>query len=213
MNGKVKIKICGLTRTEEARYLNETGVDYAGFVFYEKSKRNINIDRAVEIMSELDKGIKRVAVTVSPDPALIEIIENSGFDIIQIHGDITDSYLNDCSIPIWRALNVSDMNDLYQELRFFELNNPATYNRTTGIVIDAPAYGSGKTFSWDGKTGFPDNSGKQMILAGGLNACNVMEGIRLFDPDIVDVSSSVEGINGKSFEKIREFVNAVGIMR
>ncbi|MCR5234727.1 MAG: phosphoribosylanthranilate isomerase [Lachnospiraceae bacterium] len=205
----MEIKICGLTRIEEACYLNETGVDYAGFVFYEKSKRNIKKDRAVEIMSELDKGIKRVAVTVSPDMALIGMIENIGFDIIQVHGDINDGCLEKCSIPVWRALNVTDINDLYQKYRFFEQNHPVIYKKTIGIVIDAPAYGSGKTFEWNEKKKLPCRLEKQMILAGGLDACNVKEGIRLFEPDIVDVSSSVEGKEGKSYEKIREFVNAV----
>ncbi|MBR6485277.1 MAG: phosphoribosylanthranilate isomerase, partial [Lachnospiraceae bacterium] len=82
MSNVPKIKICGLTKPEEAEYLNECGVDYAGFVFYEKSKRNVTLNKADLIMGRLDDRIKKVAVTVSPDKALVERIADAGFDLI-----------------------------------------------------------------------------------------------------------------------------------
>ena len=74
--------------------------------------------------------------------------------------------------------------------------------------MDAPDFGSGKTFDW-GTGDIKIKPNLKFILAGGLNASNVAEGIRIFGPNIVDVSSGVEGEHGKSREKIAEFVNAV----
>ena len=100
IENNTKIKICGLTRPEEAYFLNEYKVDFSGFVFYEKSKRNVSIDRAKEIMNALDTDIKKVAVTVSPDAALVSSIEEAGFDILQIHGDFDMEVLKMIKIPV-----------------------------------------------------------------------------------------------------------------
>ena len=99
MEGNVtdmKIKICGITNEKEADYLNDNKVDFAGFVFYEKSKRNITIDKARLIMDRLNPNIKKVAVMVSP--TLEEVIdkEDAGFDIIQIHGELKESNIIIC---------------------------------------------------------------------------------------------------------------------
>ena len=212
----MKIKICGLTKIEETTYLNENAVDYAGFVFYEKSKRNVSIDKAKEIMSGLNEGIKRVAVTVSPDASLINRIEEAGFDILQVHGDLDPEVLKRVRLPIWRALNIKDADNAFEELRLYEGGSADLTGKITGILMDAPDFGSGKPFNWHksrrllkaGDRSSPFD-GRDFILAGGLNAENVAEGIEIFGPDIVDVSSGVEGENGKSEEKITEFVKAV----
>ena len=101
----VKVKICGLTREEEAQYLNDAGADYAGFVFYEESKRNVSIDQAVRIKKRLNPSIRSVAVTVDPDMDMIKKIEEAGFDIIQIHGRITKEEVAAASLPVWAAVN------------------------------------------------------------------------------------------------------------
>lgn len=74
-NRAVLVKVCGLTDTVEADYLNKNKVDFAGFVlFFPKSKRNISIEKAEQIMAELDENIKKVAVIVSPDESEIQQI-------------------------------------------------------------------------------------------------------------------------------------------
>lgn len=84
-NRAVLVKVCGLTDTVEADYLNKNKVDFAGFVlFFPKSKRNISIEKAEQIMAELDENIKKVAVIVSPDESEIQQINGSGFDYVQI---------------------------------------------------------------------------------------------------------------------------------
>ncbi len=211
-----KIKICGLTKPEEAGYLNEYGVDYAGFVFYEKSKRNISFDRAGEIMRGLDKGIKRVAVTVSPDASLIERIGEHGFDIIQIHGDMSEEAVKAAGIPVWMALNPAEEDNEYEKRKFYEELIKKSGGKIEGVLMDAPQFGSGKPFNWHKsrrllKAGDRSSpfEGLKIILAGGLDSHNVTEGIRIFEPYAVDVSSKVEDENGKSRDKIRDFVSAV----
>ena len=93
----MQVKICGLTKEEEATYLNDVGADYAGFVFYPKSKRNISFAQAKAIREQLNPQIQAVAVTVSPDRNMIQEIINSGFDVIQAHGELTKEALEAAS--------------------------------------------------------------------------------------------------------------------
>lgn len=201
-----QIKICGLTRPEEADFLNKAKVDYAGFVFFEKSKRNISFQKGKEIMNRLSPDIKRVAVTVSPEKELLEQIEQAGFDILQVHGELKPEILEKSTIPIWRACNLKDANDIEQLEQ---------HEKIIGYVIDAGNFGSGKTFDWQEnrevlkKAKQTVFSGKQFILAGGLNPENVTEGLEIFSPDIVDVSSGVEGECGKEQKLIDEFTGKV----
>ena len=211
-----KIKICGLTSETEAGYMNEFNIDYAGFVFYEKSRRNVTFEKAARIMSELDKDIKRVAVTVSPDKTLVNNIEKAGFDIIQIHGELDLNVLESVNIEVWRAINIADVDNLCEKLKFYAQQSASVTDKINGILADAPDFGSGKPFDWHksrrllkaGDRSSPFGE-RIFILAGGLNSTNVAEGIKVFAPDVVDVSSSVEGESGKSKEKIQEFVKAV----
>ena len=203
-----KIKICGITREAEAEYLNEFCIDYAGFVFYEKSKRNITLGQAEKIFEKLDPRIKKVAVTVSPDTKQIEMLNASGFDIIQIHKEFSPEILKVVKKPVWRAINISDAHS-FEMLKCDEDKEGVL----TGILVDAADFGSGKSFDWNEAEVFlhPGRRwrGMDFILAGGLKKENVAEGIRIFEPDIVDVSSGVEGENGKDRKRIEEFVSAV----
>ena len=216
----MKIKICGLTKPQEAAYLNEVHAAYAGFVFYEKSKRNITIQRAREIVQQLDPGIQRVAVMVSPDEQMIEQLEEAQlFDILQIHGTLSAQVLKKASLPIWYAVNVADEEEIArQEAVLAQFGEAADAIRA--IVVDGAKYGGGKVFNWRksrrllkaGAQSPPDMGlfagGREFVLAGGLQAENVAEGILLFAPDVVDVSSGVEGPDGKDREKILAFAKA-----
>ena len=213
-----KIKICGITMEKEAEYLNEFKVDYAGFVFYEKSKRNVSIGQAEKIFNSLNPNIKKVAVVVSPDIEMIERLNASGFDIIQIHKELKAEIPEKAKKPIWRAVNLTGGSDTQTVTAVFDektteedRDNPQ--KRISGILIDAADFGSGKCFDWTAakETLHLDRRwrGTDFILAGGLNPGNVAEGIRIFEPDIVDVSSGVEGETGKDREKIKQFVHAV----
>ena len=205
INSNTKIKICGLTSPAEARYLNENHVDFAGMVlFFPKSKRNISIEQAMEIMAALDASIKRVAVVVSPSIEQVRQIEAAGFDYVQIHGEIPETETEAeaaIAIPILKAFNVSDMGS------YEKYHNDS---RIAGYVFDAIEPGSGKTFDWKLVDNIPRDE-KLLLLAGGLNPDNVRMAIEAVHPDGVDVSSGVENDDGagKNPDKIHDFVAAI----
>jgi len=205
-----KIKICGLTNPAEVELIADRNVKYAGIVmFYEKSRRNNSPETAIPIISalkELEKSgiiIEKVAVTVSPTLEQLKIIQKLGFDIIQIHGELKDEVVSNAIIPIFRAYNLSS--DLVIENL---INEP----KIKGILFDGKVPGGGKKFDWSLVKKF-DKKDKLIILAGGLDASNVADGIKEISPDIVDVSSGVEyldeGQTGKDPERIKAFINAV----
>lgn len=192
---KMKVKICGIKSVEEAKVLVENNADYMGMVlFFPKSKRNISEKKAAEIVSFARNQIKTVAVVVSPSIEQVEAVKNIGFDFIQIHGTMPEGIKD---ISIIKAFNVDDINqlDLYMSNNLIE-----------GILFDAPQPGSGKTFDWNMLDKI-DRKNKMLILAGGLTAGNVKEGIAQVKPDIVDVSSGVEYVKGgKDPKKVEEFI-------
>jgi phosphoribosylanthranilate isomerase len=215
-----KIKICGITTMKEADWLNEADVDYAGFVFFEKSKRNISLSDAVMIKKSLYPHIQTVAVTVSPTVELLRQIEIAGFDIIQVHKELRPEVLEECKIPIWRAFNITKLDGSPIEAAAPESPEEKERRelledqRIEAYVLDGVNFGSGVTFDWkeSNVAAIRQLFGtKKLVLAGGLNPGNVAEGIRIFSPDIVDVSSGVERDfgSGKDREKIIQFTDQV----
>ena len=211
-----KIKVCGITHPSEIAWLNELQVDYAGFVFYEKSRRALSVATAEKLSKKLNSDIKKVAVTVSPDERLADEICEAGFDIIQIHGELTEKLKEYIRIPIWRACNLTTVDELSRLER--ELSP-----EVSGILADAGSFGSGRTFGWEqAAEGWQEafaafrrslrERGITFLLAGGLNDRNVADGVRLFEPDVVDVSSGVErpdaDADGSIPRKSRELLQA-----
>jgi phosphoribosylanthranilate isomerase len=198
---KTKIKICGITKSEEVKMLMDNQVDYAGMVlFFPKSKRNNSLENAKVLLKEFaDSSIETVAVTVSPTAEEIQMIQEAGFDYIQIHGELAKESFDEIKLPIFRAFNVSDL-DKYEIYH----NCPKVY----GYVFDASVPGSGKTFDWSLLDKLPRDE-KLFILAGGMNKDNVEEAIGKVNPDIIDVSTGVEGIEGKDADKLKEFVEKI----
>lgn len=197
-----KIKICGLTTPQEAEWVSKSQVDYAGMVlFFPKSKRNITIEQAKEIMKSMLPQIKKVAVVVSPSALQIKEIQEAGFDIVQIHGQVLPEALETLRIPFFRAFNVDNM----KEWERYEAEP-----KCIGYVFDAVKPGSGETFDWSSIPNLPED-GKPYLLAGGLNPDNVGSAVAAMHPYGVDVSSGVESDSGmgKDPEKIEAFVKAV----
>lgn len=203
--GRPKVKICGITRIREAEYLNEAKADYAGFVFYEKSRRNLTFDDAARVMERLDAGIKKVAVTVSPSLELVKELLGMRFDILQVHGELRKEVRRNARLPVWRAVNITDGHALRQ---FFLQEEEAGACRADGYVVDGAGYGAGAAFDWEGlgRSVCEFTKGKTFVLAGGLTEQNVRRGISYFMPDVVDVSSGVEENGKKSREKIKAFI-------
>lgn len=198
----VQIKICGLTEEREAEYLNEAGVDFAGFVqYFPRSRRNIPLEKAVLIKKELLPAIKSVAVTVSPTLTQLQAIEAAGFHYVQIHGSLGENILNQIHIPIIKAFNVNDLTLFPHYAKFPQVH---------GFVFDAQMPGSGCTFDWSLIPPIP-KANQFSLLAGGLNPLNVANAILVTGATGVDTSSGVENDSGigKSREKILRFVKAV----
>ena len=219
-NDRTKIKICGIRTEAEANFLNEAGVNYAGCVFFDKSKRNVSYGQAEAVLKALDDNITRVAVTVSPDVTKAKELEALGFDILQVHKQLSADVVKAVNIPIWYACNISDPGKLDEALGFMDSLPDEAKDKIKGIVMDAPDYGSGVTFDWEnGRAGEIARKiaareiglikDKELILAGGLNDNNVKTGLDIFKPDTVDVSSSVENETGKDRDKILSFVRTV----
>ncbi len=197
-----KVKICGITDEKEVLYVNEAKPDYMGMVlFFPKSKRNIPVEKAKTLMEKLDENITPVAVVVKPGKEEVSAIENAGFGAIQIHGDVDDELLNDITIPVIKAFNVSDLSgfERYQKS-----------DKVIGYIFDAELPGSGKNFDWKVLDKIPRDN-KLALLAGGLTPENVAVALSATDLDGADTSSGVENENGigKSREKILEFVQKV----
>lgn len=215
-----KIKICGITQKKELDKLIELNVDYAGFVvFFPKSKRNNDIKEAAELVAYVKSkrnpmgnaySIKTVAVAVSPDIDMLKAIENAGFDILQVHGELSQQVKQQSLLPIWRAFNLSSYEDKVS--LSLSLKKLVSDDRISGIVFDGAAYGSGETFEWDSLKNISVGD-KLFIMAGGLTPENVASAIRTLNPDITDVSSGVEyddkSIRGKDLNKLERFVMAV----
>lgn len=194
------VKVCGLRTEQDALLINQYQIEYAGLVmFYEKSKRNVVPEQAENILKVLSGNVKRVAVCVSPDSLQVQKMEGLGFDILQIHGELSKEVLKQIKLPIWRAYHMDGKVFVREENR-----------KICGYVYDGAKAGSGECFHWENLQGI-SRKDKLFILAGGLNAENVREGIKCLKPDVVDVSTGVEKKNkvGKSSEKLRAFVDAV----
>lgn len=210
----MQIKICGITTENEIEWLNENHVDYAGFVFFEKSKRNISPAEAEAIFPRLNRNIRKVGVTVSPDVKLVETLQDTGIDILQVHKELSREVLEAAKVPVWYAFNVADPEELARKQCFFGELPENLSKKIQAIVVDGANFGSGVTFDWKqriDKEALDTIFGKRkFILAGGLRSSNVQEGMDIFHPDVVDVSSGVEGESGKKEkELIEEFVRKV----
>lgn len=204
----VKIKICGLKRHEDIQYVNELLPDYIGFVFA-KSKRQVDLDKAKILGSQLDKGIKKVGVFVNEDVKQVKkIVKEAYLDVLQFHGDEDERYLsqfNDFTIWKCKSIDISLKNideHVMDEMNIYPIE---------GIVLDSSRKGAsgglGQRFNWNLLQRL--NIEKKLILAGGLSSENVCEAIEIAKPYAVDISSGVETEGIKDFNKIKKFIEKV----
>ncbi|MBR5636402.1 MAG: tryptophan synthase subunit beta [Pseudobutyrivibrio sp.] len=192
------IKLCGLTREEDIKKANEVKPEYVGFVFYEKSRRNVTRDKAKKLKSMLNPDIKTVGVFVDANPVEIEkLYDDKIIDVAQLHGNESEDYikgLQDKSIPVIKTFK----GDVPEEIIKAEKSS-------ADMVLFDVGKGDGKTFNWK-LLSYID---RPFILAGGLNQENVAKAIEETNPYAVDVSSGIETDKLKDGHKIKEFVNAV----
>lgn len=186
-----KVKICGLSTVEAVEATVLAGADYIGFVFAE-SKRQVSLEQAHELAKLVTGKTKIVGVFVSPSlEDLEQAIGQVPLDMVQIHGTFDEALIPKISVPVIRAIQLSD-----QEAK---VTSPADF-----LLFDAPVAGSGRTFDWDL---LKDQTIQQdFFIAGGLTVDNVRQAKDTFQPYALDVSSGVETDGRKDIEKIKAFI-------
>lgn len=194
-----ELKICGLSRLEDIIAVNRHGADYAGFVFFQKSKRYVDPYKANELIELLRTDIKPVGVFMDePIDNVVRIARISGVEMVQLHGHESEEYVEyikrTLDRPVIKAYKAGEEGALESAA-----NSSADY-----VMIDSGA-GSGQKFDWS----ILKNFKRDYFLAGGLDPESVGEAIRLLEPFAVDVSSGVETDGIKDEKKIAEFIKAV----
>lgn len=203
MQQRTRIKICGLTREADVRAAAEAGADAVGFVFYDRSPRYIEIERAIQLARVLPPFVTPVGLFVNADAALIARA-SAGIPglVLQFHGDETPGECRRPGRPYLRAVRMAPGIDLLDCARQF--------HDACGLLLDAfvDGYGGGgKVFDW---SCIPRDVPRPLVLSGGLHAANVIAGILQVRPWAVDVSSGVEAAKGiKDAAAIRRFCSAV----
>jgi phosphoribosylanthranilate isomerase len=200
----IRIKICGITRFEDAKVAAGLGVDALGFIFYPKSPRHITPDAAAAIIKQLPPFISRVGVFVDEDlEKVIQIARTAGIDTIQLHGSETPRYCSKIPLPVVKAFSIDSSTDISLLGQY----------SVSGFLLDTWASdrrgGTGKTFDWSiARTA--STRYRNIILAGGLNPQNMEEAVSTVLPYGVDISSGVEIKPGiKNPRKIRDVVQII----
>ncbi len=203
-----RVKICGITRIEDALICVEQGVDAIGLVFYEKSPRHISVQTAADICHSLPAFVTSVALFKDADiDTVTQLIRQTGIDLLQFHGSESATYCQQFERPYIKAVGMDGMEDIHAYAN--------QHQSARGLLLDshAPgaAGGTGKTFDWND---VPNDLPVPVILAGGLDAGNVAQAITIARPFAVDISSGVESEPGiKDPAKIRQFMQQVKACR
>lgn len=199
-----RVKICGITRVQDALCAAEHGVDAIGLVFYEKSPRHIAIEQVQQICRELPAFVTTVALFKDANADQIErVLQAVPIDLLQFHGRESAGFCNQFARPYIRALGMAQSTASL-------IGEAEQYREARGLLLDSHAPGedggSGESFDWDTIPLLP----RPLILAGGLQLDNVGDAIRSVKPYAVDVSSGVESEKGiKDAALIAAFMQTV----
>ncbi|HVI75328.1 MAG TPA: phosphoribosylanthranilate isomerase [Anaeromyxobacteraceae bacterium] len=198
---RVRVKICGITRLEDALLAASFGADALGFNLWPGSKRHVDPDAARAIVDRLPPFVTPVGVFVDQPPTtVLALAAQAGVQVVQLHGDESWEDVNGYPIPAVKAVRLAGPESLRDLHRY----------RVRGLLLDAPSQGfggSGTTCDW----GLARQVAERfpVVLAGGLTPENVGEAIRAVRPWAVDVASGVESAPGvKDPDKLRRFIES-----
>ena len=196
----MRVKICGITRPQDARAAEAAGADAVGLIFAERSKRRVTLEQAEAISAVLGPFVARVGVFVdAPLSTVEEAVSRLRLTTVQLNGheDVTYADALRPLVQVIRAVSFSP--DLSLEA--------LVAVSADAFLLDGLNPGSGETFSWRAAAPLAGTPG--LILAGGLTPANVAAGIELLKPYAVDVASGVESSVGiKDPRQIQDFVRA-----
>jgi len=198
----MKIKICGITRVEDAQLCVKHGVDAIGFIFYPKSKRYISPEDAKNIAASLPIFTHKIGVFVDEDINEVNrIAKLVGLSGVQLHGNESVEYISQISHPVIKSFGIDES---------FDFSLIESYINCTPLldVKDTEQYGgTGRSFNWEL---IPDGVRNKALIAGGVSINNINEINKKINPYGVDLSSSVEVSPGiKDSNKIIEVLKIV----
>lgn len=203
-NARTRVKICGLTRPEDALAAARLGADAVGLIFYPPSPRGVDIETARKVRRALPPYVTVVGVFVDPQADFVErAIREVSLDLIQFHGNESPEFCQACGRPYIKAVRVREDTDLHQLAR--------RYAGAQALMLDSfepgKPGGTGKSFDWDL---VPRDLELPVILAGGLTPDNVASAVASVSPFAVDANGGVEASPGiKDHAKIEAFIREV----
>jgi phosphoribosylanthranilate isomerase len=199
----VRVKICGITRAQDAVAAIDAGADALGFMFFEDSRRNVSPATAAKIIRELPPFVARVGVFVNPTKEFVQAtLQSTGIDTLQFHGEEASEFCAQFGVKAIKAFRIRDHDSL---------RRCAAYRDCAWLLdsfVDGALGGTGVAFDWELATEVV-RVNRMVILAGGLKVQTVTEAVRRVRPYAVDVSSGVESEPGKKdHAMIRDFIAA-----
>jgi len=203
----MKLKVCGITELEDARYLAGAGADYLGFVQHEDSPRYAPPSLASDII-EWVHGPKPVGVFVNDGAAEINAaVEEAGFAFAQLHGQEPPHVVEAVNCPVIKAIHVRNDAAPEQLRTLFERYEDVAEYFLLDTHNSSVWGGTGESFNW--RLARELSSDYPIFLAGGIDADNVQRAVETMRPFAIDLSSSLEDVPGeKSFAKIDAFFDA-----
>ena len=202
----MKIKICGITNSEDALLAEKLGADALGFIIYKKSKRYIPPDVIKSITKGLSPFTTRVGVFVNESPEMRnKVAEETGINVVQLHGNEQPDMATKLFLPAIKAFRVDDNFD------FKQLENYRDYPILLDTHSNSEYGGTGQKFNWQL---IPDEIQSKIILAGGISVENLEIIFKKIKPAGIDLSSSLENEPGKKDKKkMEEFFYKVNQIR
>ena len=199
-----RVKICGITRLEDAELAVKLGAHAVGFIFWPRSPRAITRDRARSIAAALPPFVTRVGVFVNtPAADVIDTVQVAGLDVVQLHGDEDLSAYASVGVRLVRSVTLAD-DEAVERVSLL----PSSVTPLVDAADDVQRGGTGRRADWRLAARLADR--RPMILAGGLTPDNVAEAVRAVRPWGVDVSSGIEHSPGiKSRERMQAFFAAL----
>jgi len=206
------VKICGLREAEHVDAAVAAGAGLTGFVFFPPSPRSIAIEQAAALTARVPETVRKVALTVDADDDLLRrIVDGAGVDTLQLHGHETvervDHIRETFGLPVIKALPIATAGDVADARTFEGHADMLLFDAKPPKQATRPG-GNAEAFDWTLLQGL--DFSVPWLLAGGLDASNVCEALRITGAPMVDVSSGVETAPGhKDTRKIRDFIAAV----
>lgn len=201
---RTKVKMCGMTRTEDIKYAADLGVDAFGLIFAEESPRYLSLDKAQALCKNLPPFISPVAVLVNPDRQFVQqVIKELPIAYLQFHGEETNDFCAQFNKPFIKCIRPENTLSIQQAAQ--------DYSDTVALLLDTVSDkgrgGTGLSFDWQI---IPDSLTKPVILAGGLNPEKVQHAVQTCAPFAVDVCSGVETMPGvKDHVKMSQFMKGL----